>query len=52
MPEQKILIVEDDPDTRRMLNMRLLANSIETADLLAAIRQALSESGGGIGQEA
>ena len=52
MPKQKILIVEDDPDTRRVLNMRLFANSIETTDLLAAIQRALGESVGGIGQEA
>ncbi|HEX9869100.1 MAG TPA: response regulator, partial [Candidatus Tectomicrobia bacterium] len=46
MPKHKILIVEDDSDTRRLFNVRLRASGYETAfaeDAYMAVSMALRE---------
>lgn len=46
MPKHKILIVEDDPDTRHLFNVRLRANGYDTTcaqDAYAAVTMALNE---------
>jgi len=46
MPKHKILIVEDDPDTRQLFNVRLRASGYDTAfaeDAYMAVSMALKE---------
>jgi DNA-binding response OmpR family regulator len=46
MPKHKILIVEDDPDTRRLFNVRLRASGYDTAfaeDAYMAVSLAIKE---------